>query len=420
MKAAGLTPLVRYPGSGKPWKCRCDKCKRVVKPRYNSVQQTGGGCRFCGAKARGEKRRNADSDVDFQMRARFARPIEPYVSAKSLWKCECMKCNREFQIRYDNARNIRVACPFCNGSRTDPNEIRKKLLSCGLDPVDDFLGTKQKLKVRCRKCGLVSSRRTDGRAAIERPCPYCARRRTHRETAFQILERAGLTALVDFPGANRPWKCRCNKCLRVVTPRLSNIRRGQTGCAYCSGHIVVPNDAKQLMRRAGLIPLTSYKSATEPWRSRCKKCHRVVKPRYNDIKNGQGGCFYCANRGFDYSKPAILYLLKHKNQEILKIGITGSDTKESRLATHVRHGWNVLAVWEKKNAITVARTERDILDWWRHELLQTPALSRSEMPQGGSTETISTTYVSTRTVIMRVNKLLGPRSSAFRRPLTSY
>jgi hypothetical protein len=411
MKAANLEPLVRYPGSGKPWRSRCLRCKHLVSPRYNSVQQTGSGCRYCGATLRGSKRRKTDSEARQHMRARFADPIEPYSSAKSPWKCQCMKCKRKFQIRYDNARYVEIACPYCNGSRHDPNELRQKLLKKGLKPVEPFPGVKKKWKVECQKCGLLSSRRTDGRAALERPCPFCTRRRTHEHTAIQILNRAGLKPLMKFPGANTPWKSRCNTCLRVVTPRLSNIRRGQNGCAYCSGHIVPPSEAVKLMRSAGLTPLVPFKSATQPWRCRCVRCRRVVNPRYNDISNGQGGCFYCANRGFDYSKPAILYLLRHTNQRILKIGITGSTTKESRLATHVRFGWKVVAVWEKKNAVTIARAEREVLNWWRSDLKQGPAITKTKMPQGGSTETVSTASVSSRAVIARVCKSLGSPTS---------
>jgi recombinational DNA repair protein (RecF pathway) len=47
MQAAGLEPLVTYPGNGTPWECRCLRCLRVVRPRYSSVSAGQGGCRHC-------------------------------------------------------------------------------------------------------------------------------------------------------------------------------------------------------------------------------------------------------------------------------------------------------------------------------------------------------------------------------------
>ena len=47
MRAAGLEPLVEFPGSGTPWLCQCMKCSAEVKPRYSGVQQGQGGCSAC-------------------------------------------------------------------------------------------------------------------------------------------------------------------------------------------------------------------------------------------------------------------------------------------------------------------------------------------------------------------------------------
>lgn len=46
MLANGIEPLEPYQFSNKPWRCRCMKCSREIKTRYNSVKN-GIGCRFC-------------------------------------------------------------------------------------------------------------------------------------------------------------------------------------------------------------------------------------------------------------------------------------------------------------------------------------------------------------------------------------
>jgi len=43
----GFVPLVKYPGANTPWKCKCKVCGKVSTPRYTTMQQRQGGCKFC-------------------------------------------------------------------------------------------------------------------------------------------------------------------------------------------------------------------------------------------------------------------------------------------------------------------------------------------------------------------------------------
>jgi len=47
MKAQNLKPLEPYPGNKRGWKCLHTKCGNIVYPRFNSIQQEQGGCKFC-------------------------------------------------------------------------------------------------------------------------------------------------------------------------------------------------------------------------------------------------------------------------------------------------------------------------------------------------------------------------------------
>jgi hypothetical protein len=46
MLAVGLEPLVPYPGTSVPWKCRCTNCGRTVSPRVGNARRAKG-CRYC-------------------------------------------------------------------------------------------------------------------------------------------------------------------------------------------------------------------------------------------------------------------------------------------------------------------------------------------------------------------------------------
>jgi hypothetical protein len=43
----GFVPLVKYPGANTPWKCKCKVCGKTSTPRYTTMQQRQGGCKFC-------------------------------------------------------------------------------------------------------------------------------------------------------------------------------------------------------------------------------------------------------------------------------------------------------------------------------------------------------------------------------------
>jgi hypothetical protein len=113
--------------------------------------------------------------------------------------------------------------------------------------------------------------------------------------AAAFMRQAGAEPLDAYPGASRPWRCRCLRCLREITPRLDNVRTGCGPCRYCSGQGVDPQEAVAAMRLAGLEPLEPYPGAVKPWRCRCVRCGREVHPRYGSIRKGHG-CRWCGTR----------------------------------------------------------------------------------------------------------------------------
>ena len=43
----GFIPLVNYPGANTRWKCQCKVCGKISSPRYTTMQQRQGGCKYC-------------------------------------------------------------------------------------------------------------------------------------------------------------------------------------------------------------------------------------------------------------------------------------------------------------------------------------------------------------------------------------
>lgn len=111
MLAAGLEPLIGYPGAHTPWPCRCQVCGQSVSPYYNSVRQ-GGGCRFCNDTA------ISPASAVAAMRAVGLEPLEPYPGSNTLWACRCGTCGRSVKPRYSTVTRAGAVggCRWCRSS----------------------------------------------------------------------------------------------------------------------------------------------------------------------------------------------------------------------------------------------------------------------------------------------------------------
>lgn len=182
----------------------------------------------------------------------------------------------------------------------------------------------------------------------------------------------------------------CGQCVRKRM--ATNLRRPQS-------------EAIALVQAAGLEPLEPYKSAHSPWRCRCRQCGREVRPTFGNIRRGQLGCVYCANRGIAPDAQAIVYLLLHESWNAVKIGIAlrGSD----RLATHAARGWEPVRVWDGLNGDQARSIERHVLGLWRSDQLLLPVgVPMDLMPDGGYTETAPLHLVDVSQTVGLINSML--------------
>jgi len=107
MKSNGLTPLTKFPGANKPWKCVCNICKKTVKPQYGKVA-TGEvtGCAYC------SKRRIDEKDAVVVMKKAGLIPLEKYQTVHSPWKSRCKKCNQVVRPHFATVQKG-SGCKFC-------------------------------------------------------------------------------------------------------------------------------------------------------------------------------------------------------------------------------------------------------------------------------------------------------------------
>lgn len=389
MLAAGLEPLAPYPGRNSlPWPARCRRCGEQASPCYSTVQQTGRGCRTCGHAATGRAKRVSEERAFGLMRAAGAEPLEPYPGNKDrAWRCLCTTCGNVVAPTYGNVRRGQGPCAFCAGNLPlSADAAASIVMTGGFEPVEPYPGSaSHPWRCRCRACGRLSSPSTSTVKSGTR-CRYCAGNTVDPLDAARFMRERGVQSLEPYPGSAIPWRCRCLECGSEITPTFANVRKGQGACTPCSYRRARVHEtiAEAVMRGGGVEPLEPYPGGAIKWRCRCLTCGRIVRPRYNNVRAGQGGCWYCRAPGIGPGDPAIVYFLVHPAYRAVKIGIAAAHRQ--RIARHERHGWRVLNEWHRVDGATAAAAETAVLRAWR-KVGVPDAVPASDMPQGGHTET---------------------------------
>jgi len=354
MRMAKLTPLEPYISSGKPWKCRCQKCKSISRPTLGNIRQGGGGCSTCGQKLRAGRRKLSEEITVRAMIKKGLKPLEPYKKAVAKWKCQCLVCKRITYPTYWNTRNSKSkkrGCAICVGVKVDAKEVKEKMLL------------------------------------------------------------AGLKTYGPYPGKDVSWKCKCLTCGITVFPTWNNIRKGQGGCGKCRyvksarSNRTPEKVAIAKMLKASLQPLEPYFNQFTPWKSICLDCDNLTFPMLANISKGQGGCSFCRETGLNYADPAYIYLLFHKEFQSLKIGVSNQDSRPNRLKAHHKQGWTTFKVKDFKTGAQAEGIETKVLRWLRKERQLGIHLAPKHMPQGGHSETVDAAEIDLATIWAKVEKL---------------
>ena len=405
MIKAKLEPLVAYPGSDVGWLCKCMNCNREVTPAYSSIRAGQGGCKWCK-----EKNPHIEPSVAVQLLLENnIQPLEPFKSSHAKWKSRCLRCGKQISPSFHDIKQGSGGCKYCAPNFVDKKKIMNVIKKAGFEPQEDYVNSKLPWKVKHLNCGRIftieySSIR-DGRS-----CRYCARKAIIPEEAFEVMVKSGKEPLVPYPGANKPWKCRCNVCKKTIFPTFSSTSNRNSGCVYCVGNKVDSKDAIKFMKQNNVIPLVPFPGARIAWKSKCKTCENIISPQYSSIKNGQGACRFCAEWGIDYSAPGFIYLMTNKELNSHKIGIGNTDRqKGNRVKEHQKHGWHLIEQMSFSKADEAFVIEQKIIGWWRDALKLSTKLTEFEMPQGGYTETVDASAIDLPTIWAKVEELAKKR-----------
>ena len=395
-----LEPIEPYVDTMKPWKSKCLKCEKVVSPNYNKVRLRGHQCKYC-----------ADVVVDpadakkLMEKAGF-KTLVPYPGGNKPWKSQCLKCKKVFSPQYTSIK-LGFGCKYCAHKAVDPKDAIASMKARGFKVLENFPGATKPWLVECINCKKTFKTRFQSLNTIN-GCRYCSGVAVDETDLLAKLKELKLKPLEKYKSAKNPWKCKCLVCNHIVQPTWSRINAGRGHCAYCAQRRVDIPEALKFMKSLKLKPLVDFPGNNKRWKCKCLQCGLEANPRWSDLRQGQGGCSNCADYGLNYAKPGYIYLITHDKLLSHKIGIANSYKNKKfndRMYNHQKQGWTL---FKKENFNTVqeaADIEAGILKWLRLDIGLEMHLLSEQMPQGGWTETVDASEIDLPTIWAKVEQL---------------
>lgn len=222
-------------------------------------------------------------------------PLDPFRSIRQPWRSRCKKCKRIVTPTYANVRNGHRACKYCAKGGVSQIEAMKILKELKVEPLVEYPGFKIPWQSKCLVCHRIISPRLSHIKKTKKACNYCNRRKVDPNRAKELAIAAGAIPQESYPGP-RPWKCKCTKCKRIIFPTFRRIRNGQNPCGWCARVRIDPVEARKVFTDAGLKPRGDYPGAGKKWPAICLNCGAEVHRKLSDLVSGRYSCGYCSGR----------------------------------------------------------------------------------------------------------------------------
>lgn len=323
----------------------------------------------------------------------------------------CLKCNSESEVIIDSIRKRQnTGCEKCARKKQASlsefeavNSMREK----GLEPLEPWEGFRSPWLCRCTVCNQevrVARESIRRRSPEFKGCIECAKKAQsakmvleNKEKILLRFKKKNLRLISEYVNSRLPVEVECLTCGYVFKTEGIRIGTQKYACAKCAGNYVDPKEAEDFMISKGYKPLGPFLGSHKSWESIHVLCGNIVTPEYSSIKSGNGGCKYCAEYGFQYSKPAYLYLITNEALNAHKIGIANPAKikKSDRLHRYRYNGWSVIKVWNFPNGKVAEEIENELLLHLRVNLGLPPYLTAEDMGgHKGHTETVSADSIS--------------------------
>ena len=199
--------------------------------------------------------------------------------------------------------------------RVSEVQARELFLRNDLKPLVSFPGSQLPWRSRCTRTNKIVSPTYGKVRDFGHRCVHCSRSTIDSKDATKLMRQKGFVPLVAFPGTNKPWKSRCKTCQKTTSPTYWNVAKG-TGCKFCSKRAVDPNVAIASMKKRGFTVLEAFPGASKKWKVKCNQCQREIETTFHSLST-KSRCPYCrrSKLGLDEIMET-LQLLDLKSLEI--------------------------------------------------------------------------------------------------------
>ena len=193
------------------------------------------------------------------------------------------------------------------GKAIDPKFAESIMRKAGAKPLTPFVKKREPWRSKCLKCKRVITPTYGNVLSGHAACKYCAKGGVSEAEALEILRRANAKPQTAYPGFKKNWKCKCLVCKREINPRLTVVMKTGKACNFCNRRKVDPQEASKIADKAGAIPLEHYPGPGK-WKCRCKKCKKIIYPTLRRMRNGQNPCGWCARVRIDPKEAEAIFL----------------------------------------------------------------------------------------------------------------
>jgi hypothetical protein len=248
------------------------------------------------------------------------KPLEPYKSALTNWKCKHLQCGKTVSPRYNSIQQGRGGCLTCGQlkvgakSRLSKSELNKRLKRKKLKLAGEYVTVDKPFKIECLICEKFSETTIDTLSKKGRGggCEKCRRKTAGlipNKVASKEMIKKGLRPLEPYKGINNPWLCECLVCHEKKRISRISIRRRSPqfkGCIQCAkmmqNNKTIQDSRKIVMQRfkdKNLKMLSEYVSASLPIKVKCLKCSHEFDAYGAHLSRQKYACARCAGNYVD-------------------------------------------------------------------------------------------------------------------------